>query len=116
MDNIKNQFKIQKPILNSWRIWKAVFALLALEIGTTISYGTITASMANTGFSVDKLTIMTGLTSVVSSIFGGAPLSPIVSVTAVADHPAAVAGCIHGYNGHYTSSFSYCLKSENLFL
>lgn len=91
MDNIKNQFKIQKPILNSWRIWKAVFALLALQIGTTISYGTITASMANTGFSVDKLTIMTGLTSVVSSIFGGAPLSPIVSVTAVADHPATAA-------------------------
>lgn len=87
MENIKSQLVLQKPILNSWRIWKAVFALIALQIGTYISYGTITASMANTGFSVDKLTIMSGLSQVISSLFGGAPLSPIVSITAVADHP-----------------------------
>ncbi|NLB89370.1 MAG: NCS2 family permease [Syntrophomonadaceae bacterium] len=85
--NIKSQLIVQKPIVNSWRIWKAVFALVALQIGTFISYGSITASMANTDFSVDKLTIMSGLSQVVSSIFGGAPLSPIVSITAVADQP-----------------------------
>lgn len=87
MENVKNQLILQKPILNSWRIWKAVLAVIALQIGTFISYGTITASMANTGFSVDKLTIMSGLSQVVSSLFAGAPLSPIVSITAVADHP-----------------------------
>jgi len=87
MQNVKNQLIVQKPILNSWHIWKAVFALVALQIGTYISYGTITASMANTDFSIDKLTIMSGLSQVVASIFGGAPLSPIISVTAVADHP-----------------------------
>ncbi len=86
-EKIKNQLIMQKPIINSWRIWKAVFALIALQIGTYISYGTITASMANTSFSVDKLTVMTGLSQLVSSIFGGAPLAPIVSITAVADHP-----------------------------
>jgi len=86
-DNLKSQLMLQKPILNSWQVWKAVLALVALQIGTYISYGSITASMADTGFSVDKLTIMSGLSQVVSSIFGGAPLSPIVSITAVADHP-----------------------------
>ncbi|HWQ73872.1 MAG TPA: NCS2 family permease [Syntrophomonas sp.] len=87
MQNVKKQLILQKPILNSWHIWKAVLALVALQIGTFISYGTITASMANTDFSVDKLTIMSGLSQVVSSAFGGAPLSPIISVTGVADHP-----------------------------
>lgn len=87
MENMKKQLVLQKPILNSWRIWKAVFALIALQIGTFISYGSITASIANTGFSVDKLTITSGLAQVVSSIFGGAPLSPIVSITADANHP-----------------------------
>jgi AGZA family xanthine/uracil permease-like MFS transporter len=87
IESIKQQMVMQKPILNSWRIWKAVLAVIALQIGTFISYGTITASMANTGFSVDKLTIMSGLAQFVSSLFGGAPLSPIVSITAVADHP-----------------------------
>lgn len=87
VENVKSQLILQKPILNSWQVWKAVLALVALQIGTYISYGSITASMANTSFSVDKLTIMTGLSQVVSSLFGGAPLSPIVSITAVADHP-----------------------------
>lgn len=91
VENMKSQLVVQKPIMNSWRIWKAVFALVALQIGTFISYGSITASMANTGFSVDKLTIMSGLSQVVSSIFGGAPLSPIVSITAVADQPVTAA-------------------------
>lgn len=86
-EKIKSQLIMQKPIVNSWRIWKAVFALVALQIGTYISYGTITASMANTSFSVDKLTIMSGLSQLVSSLFGGAPLAPIVAITAVADHP-----------------------------
>lgn len=83
----KSQLVLYKPILNSWHVWKAVLAVVALQIGTYISYGSITASMANTDFSVDKLTIMTGLSQIVSSLFGGAPLSPIVSITAVADHP-----------------------------
>lgn len=87
LESVKNQLVRHKPILNSWRIWKAVLAVIALQIGTFISYGTITASMANTGFSVDKLTITSGLAQIVSSLFGGAPLSPIVSITAVADHP-----------------------------
>lgn len=91
MENVKKQLTLQKPIVNSWRIWKAVLALVALQIGTFISYGTITASMANTNFSVDKLTIMSGLSQVVSSVFGGAPLSPIISVTGVADHPVNAA-------------------------
>lgn len=91
VENMKSQLIVQKPITNSWRIWKAVLALVALQIGTFISYGSITASMADTSFSVDKLTIMSGLSQVVSSIFGGAPLSPIVSITAVADQPVTAA-------------------------
>jgi len=87
LDNVKKQLQLQKPILNSWRIWKAVLAVIALQIGTFISYGAITASMANAEFHVDKLTIMSGLSQAVSSLFGGAPLSPIVSITAVADNP-----------------------------
>ncbi|NLW44117.1 MAG: NCS2 family permease [Syntrophomonadaceae bacterium] len=86
-ENVKKQLQLQKPILNSWRIWKAVLAVIALQIGTFISYGAITASMANAEFHVDKLTIMSGLSQAVSSLFGGAPLSPIVSITAVADNP-----------------------------
>lgn len=85
--NVKSQLIPQKPILNSWRVWKAVLALIALQIGTYISCGSITASMAHTGFSVDKLAIMSGLSQVASAICGGGPLAPIVSITAVADHP-----------------------------
>lgn len=91
MQNVKKQLIPQKPLWNSWHIWKSVFALVALQIGTFISYGTITASMAQTDFSIDKLTIMSGLSQTVSSLFGGAPLSPIIAVTGVADHPVNAA-------------------------
>ena len=79
-----------KPILNSKRVWKAALALSALQVGANISYGAITSSIANTSFSADKLTIMSGLADVISGIFGGAPMEAVISVTATGKNPIAL--------------------------
>lgn len=79
-----------KPILNSGRVWKAALALSALQIGANISYGAITSEIANTGFSADKLTIMSGLADMASALFGGAPMEAVISVTATGTHPVTL--------------------------
>lgn len=87
MEKFKRQLVFQKPILNSRKVWTAALALAALQIGANISYGTITSDIAATPFSVDKLTVMSGLADTVSALFGGAPMESIVAVTATAAHP-----------------------------
>lgn len=79
-----------KPIYNT-RILRGALAVIMLQIGGNITYGTITANMANTTVNVDKLSIVGGAATAASGLFGGAPLASIISATGTAPHPVTAA-------------------------
>ena len=82
----EERLKFVKPIFN-FNIIRGALAVIMLQIGGNITYGTITAGMANTTAQVDKLSIIGGAATTASGLFGGAPLAAIISATATAPHP-----------------------------
>lgn len=81
-----DSFKRQKFTINSNVILGAL-GMVCLNIGSNISFGAITASMAGTDtFNVDHLTLISSLADMGSSFFGGAPVESIISATANAPH------------------------------
>ncbi len=78
--------KLMKPTFNK-NVLRGTLAVVMLQIGGNISYGTITSGMANVTPNIDKLSILGGVSTAVSGVFGGAPLSAIISATATAPHP-----------------------------
>ncbi len=67
---------------------RGVLALLALRLGTSISYTTINAEFAGVKPDVDTTNIISGSSGAASGLFGGAPLEPIISGTSAAPNPA----------------------------
>lgn len=86
-----SKLTLHPPILNSWHVWRGALAVCCLQIGGNISYGTITAQIANMSPPVDKLTVMSALADIVSALFGGSPIEGIISATAAAPHPVSAA-------------------------
>lgn len=84
---VDDKFNRQKFTINSRVIFGAL-GMVCLNIGSNISFGAITASMAGTdSFNVDHLTLISSLADMGSSFFGGAPVESIISATANAPHP-----------------------------
>lgn len=82
-----DKFIRQKFTINSSVIFGAL-GMVCLNIGSNISFGSITASMATSGnYNVDHLTVISSLADMASSFFGGAPVESIISATASAPHP-----------------------------
>lgn len=78
--------KLMAPKFNK-NVFRGTLAVIMLQIGGNISYGTITSGMAGVAPNVDKLSFLGGAATTASGIFGGAPLSAIISATATAPHP-----------------------------
>ena len=66
---------------------RGVLALLALRTGTSIAYSGIDGQLAGQAVNVDHTNIIAGIAGAASALFGGAPLEPIISVTAAAPAP-----------------------------
>ena len=82
-----DKFTRQKFTFNGNVILGAL-GMVSLNIGSNISFGAITASMAGADtFNVDHLTLISSLADMGSSFFGGAPVESIISATANAPHP-----------------------------
>ena len=82
-----DKFKRQKFTINGTVIFGAL-GMVCLNIGSNISFGAITASMAGADtFNVDHLTLISSLADIGSSFFGGAPVESIISATANAPPP-----------------------------
>lgn len=84
--------KLMKPKFNK-NVFRGTLAVIMLQIGGNISYGTITSNMAGVTPQVDKLSFLGGAATTASGLFGGAPLSAIISATATAPH-AVTAGIL----------------------
>ena len=84
---VDDKFIRQKFTINASVIFGAL-GMVCLNIGSNISFGSITASMASSGnYNVDHLTVISSLADMGSSFFGGAPVESIISATASAPHP-----------------------------
>lgn len=81
-----DKFQRQKFTFNS-RVILGALGMVCLNIGSNISFGSITASMApGAHYNVDQLTVISSLADMASSFFGGAPVEAIISATANAPH------------------------------
>lgn len=81
-------FKLIKPTINVPVILGAL-SIMMLNIGSNISFGGITASIAGTNQNYDHLSIINSLADVPSALFGGPPIEAIISGTAGAPWPVA---------------------------
>ncbi|MFI3165357.1 MAG: NCS2 family permease [Bacillota bacterium] len=79
------KFVLQKPIMNL-TVLKGALAVICISIGGNIAFGSITADIAGTTANADHISIYSGIADAVSSIFGGAPISVIISPTGAADN------------------------------
>lgn len=66
---------------------RGILALLSLRIGGSIAYSEIDAQLARIASNVDHVNIIAGISAIASSLFGGAPIGPIISVTSAAPTP-----------------------------
>ena len=86
IESEKFKFSLHKPMLN-FNIVRATLALVCLTIGANIAFGGITAGMSGAEANIDGLTVYSGLASVGSAMFGGAPVEAIISATGAAPNP-----------------------------
>lgn len=91
----KEGFKLQKLIVN-FTVVRGALSVICLTIGGNIAYGGITADIAGSVANADHISIYSGLADAASSIFGGAPVSVIISATAAAPHPKTSAVLLMG--------------------
>lgn len=91
----KEGFKLQKPILNL-SVIRGALSVICLTIGGNIAYGGITADIAGATANADHISIYSGLADAVSSIFGGSPVSVIISATAATPNPKTSAIILMG--------------------
>ena len=78
----EDKIERQKLSLNG-KILRGALGMVCLNIGSNISFGAITGSMANTSVNIDHLSVISSLADMVSSFFGGAPVESIISATEV---------------------------------
>lgn len=79
-------FKIVKPRITFATIIGAL-SIICLNIGSNISFGSISAGMANQGLNFDTITLINSLADIPSVLFGGMPLETIISGTCATKWP-----------------------------
>lgn len=81
-----SDFKFIKPKF-SLAVVLSALSLICLNIGSNISFGTISSQMANATINFDHLTIINSLADIPSIMFGGMPLEAIISGTCSVSWP-----------------------------
>lgn len=81
-----SDFKLVKPRFTVWTILGAL-SLVCLNIGSNISFGTISAGMAEVTPNFDAITVINSLADIPSVMFGGMPLEVIISGTCATHWP-----------------------------
>ncbi len=79
-------FKLVKPAFAGSAIL-AGLGIICLNIGSNLTFGGITSSMAKTDQNFNVLTFINSLIDIPSALFGGMPLEGIISGTAAAPSP-----------------------------
>lgn len=91
MDNsikisIDDKFKFQMPIVNT-SVIRGALSVMCITVGGNIAFGRISAAISQAEANIDHITIYSGLADVASALFGGSPISVVISPTAAAPNP-----------------------------
>lgn len=78
-------FRRTKLLLNP-SVIRGALAMVCLNIGANIAFGSINGDIAGKDVNVDTLTVISSLADMASSFFGGAPVEIVISATASAPH------------------------------
>lgn len=81
----KEKIALQPFVLNP-AVIRGALALACLNIGANIAFGNINGAIAEKGVNIDVLTVISGLASMASALFGGGPVEVVISATASAPH------------------------------
>lgn len=84
--NIEDRFKFKLPIVNINTL-RGTLALMCITIGGNIAFGKISAGISGVTANIDNITIYSGIADAISSLFGGSPISVVISPTAAAPNP-----------------------------
>ena len=85
-----DRFQLQKPIFN-FTVVRGVLAVMCLTIGGNIAASGITSGMSGLETDVNIVSVYSGLADALSSMFGGSPISVVISPSAAAPHPVVSA-------------------------
>lgn len=83
---IDDRFKLQRPTVN-FQVIRGVLAVMCVTIGGNIGAASVTAGISGLACNPNQVSIYSGLADAMSSMFGGAPISVVISPTAAAPHP-----------------------------
>ncbi|MEG1994210.1 MAG: NCS2 family permease, partial [Oscillospiraceae bacterium] len=83
---VNDKIKFQKPIINL-NVIRGVMSLICITIGGNIAFTNISAGISGVTGNSDHVSIYSGLADAVSSMFGGSPISIVLSPTAAAPNP-----------------------------
>jgi AGZA family xanthine/uracil permease-like MFS transporter len=98
----------EKAFWSDWKLLKPTFGIgaiigglsfICLNIGSNISFGNITASIAGADAKLNALSVINSLADVPSILFGGMPIEAIISGTAGAPWPVAAAVAMMALSG-----------------
>lgn len=92
---VKDEFKFQKPKVNL-NIIRGTLSLMCITIGGNIAFGRISAGISGAEANIDHITIYSGLADALSALFGGSPISVVISPTAAAPNPTMAAVLMMG--------------------
>lgn len=81
-----SEWTLIKPLFNVQALLGGL-SLICLNIGTNISFGTITSSIANKTPNFDHISIINSIADIPSIMFGGMPIETIISGTAATAWP-----------------------------
>lgn len=82
----EEKFSLLHPVINL-HVIRGVLAVMCITIGGNIVSASMTSSMANMPANPNHISIYSGMADAVSSLFGGSPISVVISPTATAPNP-----------------------------
>lgn len=85
MIEIEDRFKFEMPTISP-SIIRGALGLMCITIGGNIAFGQVSGAISGVSVNSDHISIYSGLADVLSSLFGGSPISVVISPAAAAPH------------------------------
>ncbi len=81
----EDKISFQLPMITP-KIIRGTLGLMCITIGGNIAFGQVSGAISGVSVNVDHISIYSGLADVCSALFGGSPISVVISPAAAAPH------------------------------
>lgn len=82
---VEDKFKFEMPTISP-SIIRGTLGLMCITIGGNIAFGQVSGAISGVSVNVDHISIYSGLADAFSALFGGSPISVVISPAAAAPH------------------------------